>query len=40
VNVIRYLSPRKRPAVRLIPGEPAEAAAEAARILLDVEKVV
>jgi electron transfer flavoprotein beta subunit len=40
VNVIRYVSPRKRPEVRLIPGEPAQAAAEAARILMEVEKVL
>jgi len=40
VRIVRYASPRKRPEVRLIPGEPAEAAAEAARLLMDVEKVI
>lgn len=40
VRVVKYASPRKRPAVRLISGEPAEAAAEAARILIDTEKVL
>ncbi len=36
----RYSAPRKRPEVRLIPGEPGEAAAEAVRILVDEERVV
>jgi len=40
VRIVRYTSPRRRPDVRLIPGEPAEAAAEAARLLVDVEKVI
>jgi electron transfer flavoprotein beta subunit len=40
VRVERYLAPRKRQEVRLIPGEPADAALEAARILVDVERVV
>jgi electron transfer flavoprotein beta subunit len=40
VRIIGYSSPRKRPAVRLIVGETAEAAAEAARLLVDVEKVI
>jgi electron transfer flavoprotein beta subunit len=40
VRIDRYGSPRKRPEVRLIPGEPSEAAAEAARLLIDVEKVI
>jgi electron transfer flavoprotein beta subunit len=39
-KIVKYASPGKRPAVRLIPGEPAEAAAEAARILIDTEKVI
>jgi hypothetical protein len=38
--VERYLAPRKRQEVRLIPGEPADAALEAARILVDVERVI
>jgi electron transfer flavoprotein beta subunit len=40
LRIVRYLSPPKRPEVRLIPGEPAVAAAEAVRILMDVEKVI
>jgi len=40
VRVERYLAPRKRQEVRLIPGEPADAALEAARILVDVERVI
>jgi len=40
VRVERYLAPRKRQEVRLIPGEPPDAAIEAARILVDVERVV
>lgn len=40
VKVERYLAPRKRQEVRLIPGEPADAALEAARILVDVERVI
>ncbi|HUJ69216.1 MAG TPA: hypothetical protein VLW86_06815, partial [Syntrophorhabdales bacterium] len=40
VRVERYLAPRKRQEVRLIPGEPADAALEAARILVDMERVI
>lgn len=39
-RVERYLSPRKRQEVRIIQGEPADAAAEAVRILVDVERVI
>lgn len=39
-KVEKYLSPRKRQEVRLIEGEPKEAAAEAVRILVDVERVI
>jgi len=39
-RIVRYLSPRKRPAVQFIDGEPRQAAAEAARILVDVERVI
>jgi electron transfer flavoprotein beta subunit len=40
VKIERYLAPRRRQEVRLIPGEPADAALEAARILVDVERVI
>jgi electron transfer flavoprotein beta subunit len=40
VKIVRYLAPKKRPKVRLIAGEPAEAAREAVRILMDVERVL
>jgi electron transfer flavoprotein beta subunit len=40
VRVEKYTSPRKRPEVRLIAGETVDAAVEAVRILVDVEKVV
>jgi electron transfer flavoprotein beta subunit len=39
-RIEKYMSPPKRPDVRLIAGEAAEAAAEAVRILIDIEKVV
>lgn len=39
-KIVRYLPPKKRPAVQLIPGEAREAAAEAVRILVDVERVI
>ena len=39
-KIVRYLPPKKRPAVQLIPGEAREAAAEAVRILMDVERVI
>ncbi|MDD3846494.1 MAG: electron transfer flavoprotein subunit beta/FixA family protein [Syntrophorhabdaceae bacterium] len=39
-RILRYLPPKKRPAVHLIEGEPGEAAAEAVRILMDVERVI
>jgi electron transfer flavoprotein beta subunit len=40
VRINNYFGPKKRPAVQLIPGEPAEAAAEAVRILAEVERVI
>ena len=40
VKVEKYLPPKKRPKVQMITGEPAEAAVEAVRILMDVERVV
>ncbi len=40
VKIERYVPSRKRPAVKIIPGEPAAAAVEAVRILLDVERVI
>jgi len=40
VKIVRYLAPKKRPKVRLIAGEPAEAAREAIRLLMDVERVL
>ena len=40
VNVVQYSLPRKKPAVQIIPGTPAEAAREAVRILVDVERVL
>ncbi len=40
VRIVRYAPPRKRPEVRLIAGEASEAAAEAVRLLVDVEKVI
>jgi hypothetical protein len=36
---VRYSLPKKKPAVQFIPGAPHEAAIEAVRILMDVEKV-
>jgi len=38
VKVERYLLPKKRAAVKMIPGEPKEAAVEAVRIIMDVER--
>jgi electron transfer flavoprotein beta subunit len=40
VRIIKYLAPKKRPKVQLIGGEPAEAAIEAVRIVMDVERVL
>jgi electron transfer flavoprotein beta subunit len=40
VKVEKYLSPPKRPDVRLIPGDVTQAAAEVARLLIDEEKVI
>ncbi|MGD0232632.1 MAG: electron transfer flavoprotein subunit beta/FixA family protein, partial [Syntrophorhabdales bacterium] len=40
VTIGRYVPPKKRPEVRLIPGEPREAATEAVRVLVDVERVI
>jgi electron transfer flavoprotein beta subunit len=39
-RVEKYLAPRKRQDVRIIAGEPAEAALEAARLLVDEERVL
>ncbi len=39
-TVLRYLPPKKRPAVRFIEGEPGEAAVEIVRILVDVERAI
>jgi electron transfer flavoprotein beta subunit len=39
-KVEKYLSPRKREEVRMIQGEPADAATEAVRILVDVERAI
>ncbi len=40
VTIGRYIAPSRKPPVRLIAGEPAEAAREAIRILTDVERVL
>ena len=40
VRIERYLPPKKRPSIHLIPGEPKEAAAEAVRILLEDVRVI
>jgi len=40
VRVELYLHPKKRPPVKLIPGEAKEAAAEAVRILVDEVRVI
>jgi electron transfer flavoprotein beta subunit len=40
VNVVKYSLPKKKPAVQIIPGAPREAAIEAVRILMDVERVL
>ena len=40
VRVKRYLPPKKRPPVKMIDGEAAEAAAEAVKILAEVERVI
>ena len=40
VKVVQYSLPKKKPAVQIIPGTPAEAAVEAVRILMDVERVL
>lgn len=39
-KVVRFMPPKKRRAVQMIPGESREAAIEAVRILVDVERVV
>ncbi len=39
-KIVRYSQPKKRPRAQVIPGEPREAAAEAVRILMDVERVI
>ncbi|OPY65898.1 MAG: Electron transfer flavoprotein subunit beta [Syntrophorhabdus sp. PtaU1.Bin050] len=40
VKTGRYLHPKKRAAVQMIPGEPNEAAVEAVRILMDGERIL
>jgi electron transfer flavoprotein beta subunit len=40
LKVLHYSLPKKKPAVQIIPGTPAEAAVEAVRILMDVERVL
>lgn len=40
LKVEKYLPPKKRPKVRLIPGDPPEAAGEAVRILMEEERVI
>jgi electron transfer flavoprotein beta subunit len=40
VKVQRYLRPKKRAAVKMLPGEPKAAAAEAVRIIMDVERIL
>jgi electron transfer flavoprotein alpha/beta subunit len=40
VKVVQYSLPKKKPAVQIIPGTPREAAIEAVRILMDVERVL
>ncbi|MCG2739244.1 MAG: electron transfer flavoprotein subunit beta/FixA family protein [Syntrophaceae bacterium] len=40
VKVVQYSPPKKKPAVQIIPGAPREAAIEAVRILMDVERVL
>jgi electron transfer flavoprotein beta subunit len=40
VRIVRYSQPKKRPKAQIIPGEPREAAVEAVRILMDVERVI
>ncbi|OPY68038.1 MAG: Electron transfer flavoprotein subunit beta [Syntrophorhabdaceae bacterium PtaU1.Bin034] len=40
VKVERYLPPKKRAAVKMLSGEPKEAAAEAVRIIMDVERIL
>lgn len=39
-QTVRFLPPKKRRAVQIIPGESPEAAKEAVRILMDVERVL
>ncbi len=40
VQVQRYLRPKKRAAVKMLPSEPKAAAAEAVSIIMDVERIV
>jgi electron transfer flavoprotein beta subunit len=40
VRIEKYVPPKKRPKVQMIAGEAAEAAVEAVRILMDVERAV
>lgn len=39
-KVVKYLPPKKRRTVQMIPGESQEAAKEAVRIIMDVERVL
>lgn len=40
VKVVKYFLPKKKPAVQFLSGEPREAAIEAVRILMDVERII
>ena len=40
VKIERYLHPRKRGVVQIISGEPKDAAEEAVRILMDIERIL
>ena len=40
VKIARYSQPKKRPKAQIIPGDPREAAIEAVRILMDVERII
>ncbi len=40
IRIVGYSQPKKKPKVQIIPGEPREAAVEAVRILMEVERVI
>jgi electron transfer flavoprotein beta subunit len=40
IRIAGYSQPKKRPKAQIIPGEPREAAVEAVRILMEVERVI